>query len=486
MKKILCFFTFALLFLLSDSSGNSARQSPETSPESQTGTLERMIVGDGHVALDLDLSRLNGSEAAAGESKRNTVRFEIGPNSFFTIRVFNHVFRDPDPGSIALRNSTILPEPLTASSNQLVIEKTAPGEPFELIIRDGKTGFVYFNIEGHLYDYDPAAHFFRIKGGRLLISEELANKMGRPADARAVVGEISVDATVYPIEIVTFVNGAARSSIMPPRRGGSPNAPAFVQGPDVIVGDMSGLAQFGSSGTQVGLGTGTTSCNNGDQELHFFQLPNTDHSVFCQNLYRMSGGPSNNDRFEQIGQSWVKHTFGANQDDDCSLGCTPAVNSTTLGVGCSDPYSASQNASQTDHVGAMGSRAWVNPFTGAFPGASPRPESHAGHTHTGTSHRILVEMSDLNTTLNPGATYYAEVQYDTPHEYAWCQAHPGQCNMYNNASYRRYSVTGTTSFTFAQVGATVRMMPATDAWTGATSATIEPAAGNRWPGFRCL
>ena len=89
----------------------------------------------------------------------------------------------------------------------------------------------------------------------------------------------------------------------------------------------------------------------------------------------------------------------------------------------------------------------MNPFTGAF-SVNPRPEIHTGHTHIGTSHRVLVEASDLNTTLNPGATYYMEVQYDTPHEYAWCQAHPGQCNMYNNASYRRYNVTGTTSFTF--------------------------------------
>ena len=46
---------------------------------------------------------------------------------------------------------------------------------------------------------------------------------------------------------------------------------------------------------------------------------------------------------EQIGQAWVKHTFGANQDNDCSFGCTPYPNDTNLGVGCSDPYDASQN-----------------------------------------------------------------------------------------------------------------------------------------------
>ena len=435
-----------------------------------------MIVANGTVAINLDLNRLSGNDLASKESKRDTLRFEITPNSFFTIRVFDHVLRDPEPGSMALRSLGVLPEPLNASSNQLVIEKMPLGEPFDLVVRDEKTGFAFFNIEGHLYDYDAAAHFFSVRNGRLLISEELANKLGRPADKSALVGEISIDATMYPIEVTTVVNGAVKSSILPPRGGRSANAPAFVHGPDIMVGDMSGLAQFGSSAGQVGLGIGTTSCNNGDQPVHFFQLPNTDHSVVSQNLYRMSGGASNDDRFEQIGQAWVKHTFGANQDDACSFGCTPAPDGTTLGVGCSDPYSASQNASQTDHVGALGSRAWVNPFTGAFP-SNPRPENHAGHVHTGTSHRILVNASDLNTAMNVGATYYAEVQYDSPHEYAWCQAHPGQCNMYNNASYRRYSVAGTTTFTFAAVGSTVRTTPATGAWTGATSATIEPQLG---------
>ncbi len=93
------------------------------------------------------------------------------------------------------------------------------------------------------------------------------------------------------------------------------------------------------------------------------------------------------------------------------------------------------------------------------------------------SHRILVEGSDLNTTLNPGATYYAEVQYISPDEYTWCQTHPGQCNMYNNASYRQYSVAGTTSFTFSPVGSAVRMTAAVNAWTGATINPIEPEPG---------
>ena len=94
----------------------------------------------------------------------------------------------------------------------------------------------------------------------------------------------------------------------------------------------------------------------------------------------------------------------------------------------------------------LGSRAWVNPFSGVFPGSNPNPDDHAGHAHSGVSHRILAEASDLDTMQNPGATYFAEAQYITPHEFAWCQTHPGQCNMYNNVSFRRFNVFGTTKF----------------------------------------
>ncbi len=86
-------------------------------------------------------------------------------------------------------------------------------------------------------------------------------------------------------------------------------------------------------------------------------------------------------------------------------------------------------------------------------------------------------MSDLSTTQNVGATYFAEGQYVIPHEYAWCQSHPGECNMYNNVSYRQFSVTGTTVFFFDAVGPTVPTLPAINAWTGASINTFEPAPG---------
>ena len=128
-----------------------------------------------------------------------------------------------------------------------MIEKLPSDAAFDLVVRDGKTGFVFFNIEGHGYEYDAAAHLLSIKGGRLLISDEFAHKLGRPADAGSIVGGISVATNVYPIEVTTVVNGAAQSAILPPQ---PTELPDFREpGPDVIVGDLPSMAQFGSSET---------------------------------------------------------------------------------------------------------------------------------------------------------------------------------------------------------------------------------------------
>jgi len=443
-----------------------------------------MIVENGSVTMDLDLNRLNG--ISSGSASPATLQFAVAANSFFTILVFNDLLRGPDSGSMALvlQDSPAagvnapgysLPAALAASLKQLVVEKLPASEAFDLAVRDSKSGLVFFNIQGHQYDYDANAQLLGITGGNLLVSKEFANALGRPSDAGAAVGKISIGATMQPVEVQTIVNGELRSVVMPPLQGAAGGeTPTLVPGPDVIVGALPEMAQYGSNGNFVGLGIGTTSCNNGDQPLHWFALPQTDHPVIPQNFYRMSGGTNNNDRFEQIGQSWLKHAFLALEGNDCNFGCNTSgcTTGSNLCPGCSDPYGSSLNASQ----GGIGSRAWVNPFTGNYPSTA---NNHNGHSHTGTSHRVTVATSDLDPSQNPGATYFGEAQYVTPNEYSWCQSHPGECNMFNNASYRQFNVAGgPTNFTFSGVGSTVRTQPAIMAWTGATVNQVEPDPGN--------
>ncbi|MCW5958616.1 MAG: carboxypeptidase regulatory-like domain-containing protein [Pyrinomonadaceae bacterium] len=449
----------------------------ETKPEpaqADTGTLEKMIVANGTVSMDIDLTKLTRSNSRIKGSGNSTLSFDVKDNSFFTVVVFNNEFRGPLPSAMELvpRSAAALPGRLNTSYGQLTVENSMLGDSFEFSVRDAKSGFNFFNIEGHEFEYAPDGRTLGIKGGRLLLSREFATELGRAADTREVVGTISIDATMRPIEVTQIVNGETESQTLPAM--GDPNA-GTVPGPDVIVGDVTGLAQFGSSsGTQVGLALGTDSCNFGTIDLNWIANPSNDHPVIPQNLYRMSGGANNEERFEQVGQSQVKHAFTALTQNLCQLGCN-GTGGSRLGSGCSDPYSASLNSGPN-----LGSRAWINPFTGFFPrNDSGTPNNnHSGHTHVGPSHRILTEISDLSTAQNAGATYYAEAQYITPHEYAWCQSNPTQCNMYNNVSYRRYNVNGTGSpFSFSPVGGTVRQKSAINAWTGATISEFRPDPG---------
>src|SRR5215510_5598741 len=248
-----------------------------------------------------------------------------------------------------------------------------------------------------------------------------------------------------------------------------------VPGPDVIIGELIGLQQLtsGAVNGRVGVSLGTDACNKGTVDVDWLALPNNDHPFIPQNLYRMSGGATNDDRFEQLGQSWGKHAFTAASANTCGFGCN-GVGGPHLGSGCSDAYGSGLNGDQF----GIGSRAWVNPFTGSFPSGNTAND-HTGHNHDATSHRMLVNVDDLNTSLNPGATYFAEAEYIVPHEGTWCQSHPAECNMYNNASYMQYTVHGINQpFSFSPVGSTVREQPAIKAWTGATVNQIEPDHGN--------
>jgi hypothetical protein len=501
LKKTLIVLTLPLLSVLAISVatplwGVSAQPASQTAHSAvatapRTDTFQKMIVENGSVTMDLDLNGFNGSSSLV--ARPVALQFLVGANSFFPILVFNNLLRGPEPGSMALIPAGVdsvagigdagvdapgyssLPAAFGASFKQLVVEKLSSDRGYDLAVRDGSTGFTFFNIEGHQYNYDANAQSLSITNGRLLVSKEFANALGRPSDAGAIVGKISVGAAMQPIEINRLdENGDVKSASLPALR--QPGV-GTVPGPDVIVGDLIDLVQLdsGSVGNRVGISLGTDACNKGTENVEWLALPDNRHPFIPQNLYRMSAGATNNERFEQIGQSWGKHAFAAASADSCGFGCN-GVGGDHLGSGCSDAYGAGLNGAQD----LIGSRAWVNPFTGSFTGSTAN--DHTGHVHAPadpTAHRILVDVNDLNTSLNVGATYFAEAEYIVPHEGTWCQSHPDQCNMYNNASYRQCSVIGINQpFSFNFVGNTVREQPAIMAWTGANVNQIEPDHGN--------
>ena len=185
-----------------------------------------MIVENASVTMQLDLNGLNGSSSLV--TRPVTLHFAAAPNSFFPVLVFNDLLRGLQPGSmaLALQNSSSagvnasgyahLPAALRSSLKRLAVEKLSSGQAFDLAVRDSNTGFTFFNIEGHQYNYDAAARSFTITGGRLLISKQFASTLGIPPEAGSLAGTISIGAAMQPIQIDQVVRGETKSMVMPP------------------------------------------------------------------------------------------------------------------------------------------------------------------------------------------------------------------------------------------------------------------------------
>lgn len=243
---------------------------------------------------------------------------------------------------------------------------------------------------------------------------------------------------------------------------GAPDA-----GPDVIVGELmqtqssSGamgvtLAPIGTVGSVSSYSIGTTSCNIGTQNLKWISSTN-EHPVIAQNYFRLKDG-----RLEQIGIGWIKHGFTALTYNACqNEGYTcNGQGGAVLGIGCSDPYSASLNGSWS----YLGPRYQVNASTGVF------PYPYASYPNVDAlSKRIQVNHSDIeDSTQFPNTRYFAEGIYITLDDTA-------SGNNSNNASYRRMTVNGATRV-FTLVDQTQRRKPAIHAWKdyGGPGGTADP------------
>ena len=105
---------FALLSVLffGNSRTNYATQPKQNASDASTGTLQKMIVENGSVTLNLDLNGLNGTNALV--TRPVTLQFAAATNSFLSILVFNDQLRGLEPGSIALVPAAGSTPPATA------------------------------------------------------------------------------------------------------------------------------------------------------------------------------------------------------------------------------------------------------------------------------------------------------------------------------------------------------------------------------------
>src|SRR5947208_16246759 len=178
LKKTLIAFTLCALLLLANyviqSATGQIRSGERSTPNAQrsalnaqpgTGTLQKMIVENGSVTMNLDINRLNASTLQRFNDL-TTLHFVVGANSLFPVLVVNDQLRGPVPGSIALipvkaavsasrtdssrdepaagssvSQATRLPLQLNASLKQLVVEKLPSNQGADVLVRDSNTGF---------------------------------------------------------------------------------------------------------------------------------------------------------------------------------------------------------------------------------------------------------------------------------------------------------------------------------------------------------
>jgi hypothetical protein len=200
--------------------------------------------------------------------------------------------------------------------------------------------------------------------------------------------------------------------------GLSAYAAAGETGPDVVAFYVANsINELGSIGGIGGYAIGTTSCNYGDQVANWYSGTNNT-PLIGQNAYRLHNG-----RFEQIGLSWLKHSFCALSEPGCG-DCQP-TSCATLGIGCADTYGAGLNTNPS------GPRSDADAFSGYY--QYPFTVSPSGPS--ALRGNLQIADADLNPAVYGNARYFFEAYYMSDDDAAWG-------NHANNASYREFTTTG--------------------------------------------
>jgi hypothetical protein len=265
--------------------------------------------------------------------------------------------------------------------------------------------------------------------GDLVISRAWAQQLGQPELAGQWVGvfDLRLEAELVRGEAVV------------------PSEPDFERGSvlDVLLGELYGITSAGHIGTYpngiAGLSAATTSCNNGNTNVPWNAPMAETHPTIGLALFRIKDGV-----VECLGQNWMKHGWFALSNDQCDLGCVGGGGS-YLAVGCSDTYSAGNNASRF----YLGPRREVNPYLGEWeacgsyfdgsPVDCQRDED--GNGLDDVAHRLTVHDEDLGD----GAwTYY----------YEGCYFVADDDSTHNNIGWRECDMTWSGSnWSFSTVGA---------------------------------
>jgi hypothetical protein len=361
-------------------------------------------------------------------------------------------------GRFVLSDPTIAPAGGDDPFNALWVVASPTGEP-ALVLRRVKAGF------------DPQSRMLTVQCGEVRISSAMAERMGDAMLADVVLGDAIMRSAVAWV-------GGAKPEIAPdeePHGHGQAGA-ILAEGCDMTFCQLYGMYQPARQGDIVALSVATTSWGVGTADCIWFNIPDEEHPFIVMNVYRLM-----DDRFEQLGQSHIKHGFYALGSHQCGgppCQYEPGHSSGNwLGQNCTDTYSAPLNAVQS----GMGPKYEVNPWTGYW--YYPGSHMQGSHSHDNIQHRIQVYDADLDPAQNPGATYFGEGYYVMLDD----------VNVMNSTAWKTMTVSGVPggTYSFGMSGSSTfpNIGFALDAWPGATVSTVAqeiPVQEFISPDGRCL
>ena len=435
----------AVVWSVVDPSGGMPREEPTVAEGGRS-----YVVSEGSLAFFLDeqaLARLGLAFVAQGEQESNGSRtyfaFEVQQTSTLELRTFKGRLDRIVAGQLTTCGALLLDRPGERHViGNLSIEAGLDGVlTVNNTLHDRETPpEAVFELTSVMVQFNAAERRLQVVG-ELSIAESWARGVGTPEATGLTVGQAQIDLTLAPADKppVDEVSPAIDGSFDAAKVG--VEVEALTEGPDIIVADLQSTIRHASVGDITPYGIGTTACNLGTRRADWISYTNQ-HPVIIQNLYRLK-----DDKFEQIGMSWMKHGFYAVSDSLCQP-CNDPTDGSQLGVGCSDPYSASLNAVQTN----MSPRSTANAHTGYFfyPWSGPAPSNSI-------QRRLQVHATDLYPPINMGARYFIEGHY----------VHPGDAaagTHDNNASYREVTVNSSYDLVINPSWFTQREQPAVRAW----------------------
>jgi hypothetical protein len=244
----------------------------------------------------------------------------------------------------------------------------------------------------------------------------------------------------------------------------APAAMAQTIGPDIISSATNDVGRYGvdAAGTTAAYAVGAVTCNRGDLPAAVSTTTSV-RPLIAQNMYRLKAVPgAGYQRFEQVGQGWVKRVSGPVGGQVSSCGTCVQAGTGYMGVGCADIYSSGFNGAQ----GLLGPRSMCNATLGTSAGG-------AG-TSVGdviTRGRLQVPTADI-VNQPAGTKFFVETVHLLPDDAQYVRA--GQTiamNAMNNAASQEIDIRGGTLVPLL-IGPANRQVPALQRWADADPGVV--------------